>query len=133
MRIAIVYDCFYPNTVGGAERWYRSLAERLSEGNDITYLTRRQWDGDEPPQASFDVRAVSPGGALYTGSGRRRIWPPIRFGIGVFVHLLRHGHRYDIVHSASFPYFSLIGAWLALRLRRGAQLVVDWHELWTRN
>ncbi len=31
MRIAIVYDCLFPNTVGGAERWYRNLAERLSE------------------------------------------------------------------------------------------------------
>ena len=31
MRIAIVYDCLFPNTVGGAERWYRNLAERLDE------------------------------------------------------------------------------------------------------
>ena len=30
MRIAIVYDCLFPHTVGGAERWYRELAERLA-------------------------------------------------------------------------------------------------------
>jgi glycosyltransferase involved in cell wall biosynthesis len=33
---------------------------------------------------------------------------------------------------ASFPYFSLLGAWLALRLNRShARLIVDWHEIWS--
>jgi glycosyltransferase involved in cell wall biosynthesis len=74
---------------------------------------------------------VSPGGDLYAPSGRRAIGPPIRFGIGVLWHLLRHGRRYDAVHTASFPYFSLLGARLALWLRRSrAPLVVDWHEVW---
>jgi glycosyltransferase involved in cell wall biosynthesis len=131
MRIAIVYDCLFPHTVGGAERWYRSLAERLSESREVTYLTRRQW-GPEGPGTPFRTTAVAPGGPLYTRSGRRRIWPPLRFGIGVFWHLLRHGERYDVVHSASFPYFSLLGAWLAGRLRRRGRLVVDWAEVWTR-
>ena len=59
--------------------------------------------------------------------------PPIRFGLGVFWHLLRHGRSYDAVHSASFPYFSLLAAWLALRLTRSrAVLIVDWHEVWGR-
>ncbi len=30
MRICIVYDCLFPWTYGGAERWYRNLAERLA-------------------------------------------------------------------------------------------------------
>jgi glycosyltransferase involved in cell wall biosynthesis len=51
----------------------------------------------------------------------------------VFWHLLRHSGRYDVVHSASFPYFSLIGAALALRLRRRGHLVADWHEVWGRD
>jgi glycosyltransferase involved in cell wall biosynthesis len=132
MRIAIVYDCLFPHTVGGAERWYRNLAERLDGDNDVTYLTRRQWGRDQGPGTTFRVVAVSPGGDLYTRAGRRRIRPPLRFGIGVFWHLLRHGGRYDVVHCAAFPYFSLLGAALALRLRRGAHLVVDWHEVWSR-
>ncbi len=45
MRICILYDCLFPHTVGGAERWYRSLAGRLAaDGHDVTYLTLRQWD-----------------------------------------------------------------------------------------
>jgi len=29
MRICVVYDCLFPYTVGGGERWYRNLAERF--------------------------------------------------------------------------------------------------------
>ena len=32
-------------------------------------------------------------------------------------HLLRHGRRYDVVHTASFPYFSLLAAALAAPAR----------------
>ncbi len=131
MRIALVYDCLFPNTVGGAERWYRSIGEHLGEQHEVTYLTRRQW-GDEGPGTPFETIAVAPGGPLYSTSGRRRIAPPARFGWGVFRHLLRHGGRYDAIHTASFPYFSVLGAAAALRLRgSAAPLIVDWHELWT--
>ncbi len=131
MRVCIVYDCLYPYTVGGAERWYRNLALRLAEeGHSVTYLTLRQWDPGDAPSGPVDVRVVGPRLALYDGE-RRRIGPPIRFGLGVLLHLLRHGRDYDVVHTASFPYFSLLAAGLA-RPVRGYTLVVDWHEVWTR-
>ena len=113
MRVCIVYDCLYPYTIGGAERWYRNLAERLAAGgHEVTFLTRRQWGrGDDPAIPGVRVVAVSPRMELYAG-GKRRILPPLLFGLGVLVHLLRHGSRYDIVHTASFPYFSLLAsAW----------------------
>jgi len=132
VRIAIVFDRLFPNSIGGAERWYRNLAEGLDGRYEVSYLTRRQW-GDEGPRTPFETLALSPAGSYYARSGRRRIWPAIRFGVGLFWHLLRHGDHYDVVHSASFPFFSLIGAALALRLRRSrAELIVDWHEVWGR-
>jgi glycosyltransferase involved in cell wall biosynthesis len=108
MRICVIYDCLFPFTVGGAERWYRNLAERLAaDGHEVTYLTLRQWDRGAAPQIDGPVRviAVGPRMALYTESGRRRILPPLAFGLGVLWHLLRHGRRYDIVHTCAFPYF----------------------------
>lgn len=133
MRICLVYDCLFPHTVGGAERWYRSLAERLvADGHEVTYLTLRQWERRAPPRlADVDVRAVGPRMKLYTESGRRRILPPLVFGAGVLFFLLRHGRRFDAVHTASFPYFSLLAAAIA-RHRRGYRLLVDWHEVWLR-
>jgi glycosyltransferase involved in cell wall biosynthesis len=132
VRVCLVYDCLFPWTVGGAERWYRNLAERLvADGHEVTYLTLRQWDrGVDPSYAGVRVVAVGPRMALYAG-GRRRILPPLVFGAGVLWHLLRRGRRYDVVHTASFPYFSLLAAGL-LRRVGGYGLVVDWHEVWSR-
>lgn len=132
MRICVIYDCLYPHTVGGAERWYRNLAERLAaDGHDVTYLTRRQWPrGTDPGVPGVKVIAVAPGLPLYAKSGRRTTVEPLVFGAGVFAHLLARGRRYDVVHTASFPYFHLLVA-AALRPLNGYRLVVDWHEVWT--
>jgi len=134
MRICLVYDCLFPYTVGGAERWYRNLGERLAaDGHEVTYLTLRQWEhGERAEVPGVRVVTAGPRMELYTDSGRRRILPPLVFGAGVLWHLLLHGGRYDVVHTASFPYFSLLAAGLARPLRR-FQLVVDWHELWSRD
>src|SRR5262249_49145120 len=82
MRLCLVYDCLFPHTVGGAERWYRNLAERLAaDGHEVTYLTLRQWDrGADPGVGGVDVHAVGPRLRLYSWPGRRRIWPPLVFG-----------------------------------------------------
>ena len=133
MRICLVYDCLYPCTVGGAERWYRNLAERLAQaGHEVTYLTLRQWPRGQEPDIPGGVRIVTAGPrmALYTPNGRRRTVPPIVFGVGVFLHLLRRGRSYEVVHTASFPYFSLLAAGAVRRLC-GFRLVVDWHEVWS--
>ena len=134
MRICLVYDCLFPYTVGGAERWYRNLGERLAtDGHEVTYLTLRQWKrGESGEVPGVRVLAVGPRMALYAEGGRRRILPPLVFGLGVLYHLLRHGRQYDVVHTASFPYFSLIAAGAARPLAR-FRLVVDWHEVWSRD
>jgi glycosyltransferase involved in cell wall biosynthesis len=134
MRVCIVYDCLFPYTVGGAERWYRNLAERLAaEGHEVTYVTLRQWDRGEQIDLDRRVRVVTAGPrmGLYTAGGRRRILPPLVFGLGVLAHMLRRGRRYEVVHTCAFPYFSLLSAAL-LRPMLGYSLIVDWFEVWSR-
>jgi glycosyltransferase involved in cell wall biosynthesis len=133
MRICVVYDCLYPYTIGGGERWYRNLAERLvAEGHDVTYLTLRQWERGTQVEIDPRIRVVTAGPrmALYTASGRRRIAPPLIFGLGALWHLFRHGRRYDVVHACAFPYFSLLSAALAKPVG-GFALEVDWFEVWS--
>jgi glycosyltransferase involved in cell wall biosynthesis len=133
MRICLVYDCLYPWTVGGAERWMRDLAEALAAaGHEVTYLTRKQWDDGDPPAIDgVRVVAVSRREPLYGADGNRTIGEPLRFGWGVLRHLLRHRRAYDAVHCASFPYFSLLAAGAALR-GTSTRLVVDWYEVWSK-
>ncbi len=140
MRVCLIYDCLFPYTVGGAERWYRNLAERLAaDGHEVTYLTLRQWPRGEQLDLDPRIRVALAGPRmdLYTSSdsgtpGRRRVLPPLVFGAGVLWHLLRHGRRYDVVHTCSFPYFSLLAAALARPLGRYG-LIVDWFEVWSRD
>jgi glycosyltransferase involved in cell wall biosynthesis len=132
MHICIVYDCLFPYTVGGAERWYRALADELvAAGHEVTYLTRRQWaSGESPAVPGVRVIAVSRDEPLYDAAGRRRTGPPIRFGLGVLRHLAANRRRYDAVHCGAFPFFSLLAARAALVGRR-APIGVDWFEVWS--
>ncbi|HEX3510461.1 MAG TPA: glycosyltransferase [Solirubrobacteraceae bacterium] len=133
MRVCVVYDCLFPYTVGGGERWYRAVAERAGrEGHEVTYLTLRQWERGERADVGPGVRvvAVGPRMALYTEGGRRRILPPLVFGLGVLWHLLRHGRRYEVVDTCAFPYFSLLAAALVRPLWR-YRLIVEWFEVWS--
>lgn len=132
MRVCLIYDHLFPHTVGGAERWMRDLALALAcAGHEVTYLTMRHWSPAEPPSLP-GVRVVGlvPAGRVYAEE-RRALGPPLRFGLAVLRYLARHARTYDVVHTASFPYFPLFAAGL-LRRRGGYRLVADWHEVWTR-
>jgi glycosyltransferase involved in cell wall biosynthesis len=128
-----MYDCLFPWTVGGAERWYREMAERLAaEGHEVTYLTLLQWEpGDEPDLPGVEVVAI--GGRrrpLYGPDGNRKIGPTLVFGLGALRHLARRARHYDIVHTASFPYFSLLAAAVVLPFAK-FRIFCDWHEVWS--
>lgn len=132
LHVCIVYDCLFPWTKGGAERWYRHLADVLRKtGEELTYLTRRQWPSGECPDIpGMRVVAVSPPGALYRRGGNRRILPPIAFALGVFWHLVRRRRTYHVVHVCAFPYFPLLACRLAL-IGSNTRVGVDWVEYWS--
>jgi glycosyltransferase involved in cell wall biosynthesis len=131
LHIAIVYDCFFPYTVGGGERWFRLLAEGLSDaGADVTYLTRRQWE--EPPNIpGLRVIEVSGRSELYDAQGRRKLAPTLRFGGGVLRWFVRHRREYDVVQLANFPFWSLLALRVSLAGSR-TRVVVEWFEIWSR-
>ena len=128
MRIALVYDCLYPHTVGGAERWLRELALALASEHDVTYVTRRQWAPEEDPIPGVRCLAVSPGGGLYTAGGRRRLAPAVGFGAGCLLHFARNRRRYDVVHCLSYPYLPLLAVRAALAGVRGPAVYCEWLE-----
>jgi glycosyltransferase involved in cell wall biosynthesis len=132
VRICLVYDHLFPETIGGTERWMRDLALRLASlDHEVTYLTLRHWDDDAPPRlGGVRVIGLARPGRIYAEE-RRSFGPPLRFGVAVWRHLWRHGRTYDVVHTAAFPYFPLLAAGV-LRGRSGYRIVVDWHEVWTR-
>jgi len=131
VRICLVYDHVFPQTIGGTERFMRDLALKLAARNhEVTYLTMRHWDGEPPQLDGVELVALARPGRI-RAEERRSFFPPVRFGFAVALHLWRRGRRYDVLHTAAFPYFPLLAAGL-LRRRSGYRIVVDWHEVWTR-
>ncbi len=131
VRVCLVFDCLYPHSVGGGERWYRAVAEGVAaRGHDVTYLTLLNWDPATGPEVpGVDVIAVAPEMPIYA-KGRRSIGAQLRFAFGVFRHLARHGGRYDVVQTPAL-HLSLLAVLAARPIRRFA-LVVDWFEVWRR-
>jgi glycosyltransferase involved in cell wall biosynthesis len=130
LRVCIAYDRLYPWSVGGGERWYRRLAERLtSDGHRVTYLTTRQWSaGDEPCIPGVRVIAIARDDALY-GRGHRRLRPVLRFGLALWLHLLQCGRHYDAVHTSAMSSWSAFAAATLAGVCR-YRLVLDWWEVW---
>src|SRR5215469_8835408 len=79
LRICLVYDSLQPYRIGGAERWYFNLAERLvAAGHEVTYVTMRQWPkGERGALPGAEVIAVGPLLANYKPSGQRTMLPPL--------------------------------------------------------
>lgn len=131
MRIAILYDGLFPLDIGGIERWYLLLAQRLAAGGaSVSYLTRKNWDV-APQVPGITVIPISGGRERYRVDGTRKFLQPVRFGWGAVRWLIRHRRDFDAIHTANFPNFSLLAARLAL-FGTGTPVVVDWFEVWSR-
>lgn len=130
MRIAVVYDCLYPVTVGGGELQYRSFAQRFSSaGHQVAYLTRRQWDGEAPTMPGVRVREIAGPARLYDSSGGRRLGPAVGFAGALFRHLLRYRRSYDAVLVSALPVLNVLSARAGLT-RRQIPVCADFLEVW---
>ncbi len=118
-------------TVGGAERWYRNLAERLAEaGHDVTYLTLRQWPpGEEPRSPACEsspsarrCRSTSAGG---DGSRRRYASAP---GCSCICCVTGATTTLSTRRRSRTSPCSRQGQ--CGRLHR-YELIADWHEFWS--
>lgn len=130
MHIAIAYDSLFPWSKGGGERLYRRFAEEfVAAGHQVTYVTRRHWDGETPVIDGMRVVAVSSDPELYDEAGVRRLGPALRYGRGLFDHLRRHRGTYDAVLVSALPSTNVLAVRAALAGTKVA-VSVDWLEVW---
>ena len=99
----------------------RTSRERLAEdGHEVTYLTLRQWERARSrrrsPACAWSRSAR--GMTLYVGRPAADRSRRSSSGSACSGTCSRHGRRYDVVHTASFPYFSLLAAAAARRAAR---------------
>lgn len=132
MRIAVAYDCLFPYTTGGGERQYVAFARELvSRGNEVDYLTARQWDDHAPEDEPFRVVETSRRLRLYSPDGVRRTAAAVTFAWGLFRTLRRRRRYYDAVIVSALPLLNVLAARAAL-LGSGTTVIFDYLEVWPR-
>ncbi|NUT99561.1 MAG: glycosyltransferase family 1 protein, partial [Saccharothrix sp.] len=130
MRIAVAYDCLFPWSKGGGERQYRRFAEEFAAaGHEVTYLTRRQWDGAPPELDGIKVVEISHDDGLYDDNGARTLGPAIKYAKGLFFHFLRNRKSYDAVLVSALPSTNVPAVRAAL-VFSGVAVGVDFLEVW---
>ena len=131
MRIAVLFDCLYPWTKGGAERLFRGYAEEwVRQGHEVTYLTRVQWDSGESPQIpGVRVEGIAGRVELYDGTGRRRLGPAVGFAAAAWRRLARGRGDFDVLLVSSVPSLNVFAVRAAL-LRSSTTVISDWLEVW---
>lgn len=125
MHVLLLYDCVYPESLGGIEHRNHELARELAgRGHRVTLAGFCRSEA-EPP-TGVEVVSLGDRGRLYSSSGRRSTWQAVRYAaLATGLDLA----PYDVVETANIPYVHL--PLLALRCRlAGKPLLVTWYEFW---
>ena len=127
LRIALVYDCVFPGSIGGIERRNAELARALAErGHRVTLAGWNRSGAEERSAGRIRVVPLGSPVPLYDPAGRRRLAAALRFAL----HCLRLDvRRFDVVETAHVPYLHLVPLALKCVLAR-RPLVVSWYEFW---
>jgi glycosyltransferase involved in cell wall biosynthesis len=125
LRILLLYEAVYPDTIGGVETRNWELGRALGRrGHEVTLAGFCAPLPGEPPNVR--VLPLGPSPRLYNAGGRRSTRAALRFAAAVARLDLS---RYDVVETANMPYIHLLP--LALRCRlAGKPLLVSWYEYW---
>lgn len=123
MNILFVYDCIYPESLGGVEHRNYCLAKALAAlGHKVTLAG---WvRAPESPCEGVTVLPMAFRTKLYDPAGKRTVLTSLKFALATLRLDLRD---YDVVESANIPYLHLLPLTL-LCLWRNKPLVVTWHE-----
>ena len=116
MKILFILELYHPN-IGGIEKLFKSLAERLAaEGHEVKIITSR-------------FRKDLPAREIINGVTVKRLRISSRFAFtffGIF-GMLREARRCDIIHTTSFN--AAFPARLA-GLIAGKKVIITFHEAW---
>jgi len=125
LRILLLYEAVYPDSIGGVETRDWELGRALGRrGHEVTLAGFCAPLPGEPPNVR--VLPLGPSPRLYNAGGRRSTRAALRFAAAAARLDLS---PYDVVETANMPYIHLLP--LALRCRLAKKpLVVSWYEYW---
>lgn len=131
MRFLLVYDCIYPESLGGVEYRNHCLAQALVErGHTVTVAG---WvKSPHTPSPGIKILPLAYSTTIHDGSGQRSALTSLRFAAAVARLDIA---AYDVIETANIPYVHILPLALRCLLAR-KPLIVTWHEFfgphWSR-
>jgi glycosyltransferase involved in cell wall biosynthesis len=123
-RILLIYDCIYPESLGGVEHRNYRLAQALAGRGHHATLAGWAAADPEPLPRGVGFLPMAFRSELYDKNGRRRAVASLKFALACCLLDVR---GYDAVETANIPYAHLFP--LALRCAlSGRPLIVTWYE-----
>ncbi len=123
MKLLLVYDCIYPESLGGVEHRNYCLAQALAErGHNVTVAGWGKTAHVLPPGVKLLLLAYRT--AVHDGIGRRSAFASLRFAAAV-AHL--DIVSYDAIETANIPCIHIFPLALRCWLARKS-LIVTWYE-----
>jgi glycosyltransferase involved in cell wall biosynthesis len=127
MKILILYDCVYPESIGGVEHRNHQLALALARRGHQVRISGWATHA-RSPAPGVEVTVLPGHGPIGDGGGRRQLRHALRWARAMASVDLAWP---DVVETANIPHAHLFPLAARCRLAR-RPLVVTWHELWGR-
>lgn len=127
LKILLVYDCVYPESLGGVEHRNYHLAKVLAErGHSVTLAgwskeAKQLFPGVKVLPLPFEQ-------SLYNSAGKRSAFVSLRFAAAVMSLKFK---QFDVIETANIPYIHILPLALGCAIAR-KPLIVTWHEYWGR-
>ena len=125
LKILIVYDCIYPESLGGVEHRNYHLARALAERGHL--VTLAGWSKEAQQLVpGVQVLPLPFQQSLYNDAGKRSALVSLKFAAAVMSLKL---DQFDVIEAASIPYIHLFPLAFSCAIAR-KPLVVTWIEYW---
>lgn len=123
--ILLIYDCLYPESLGGVERRNLDLARSIAAFGNRVALAAPVTEPEQIP-SGVTVIPLPDRGGLYSKGGKRRVSTGLRYSRSIADLDIS---PFDVIETANVPFLHLPA--LQRRCRRaGKFLVVSWYECW---
>ncbi|WP_066119761.1 glycosyltransferase family 4 protein [Geminocystis sp. NIES-3709] len=126
LKIIFIYDCVYPESLGGIEQRNYQLGKFLGEkGHKITF-TGWTTQKNHPRLNDVEIIPLPWAEKLYNNEGQRTGLTSLKFSLAILTLPL---HKFDVILTDNIPYIHLFFLTIWAKIIR-KKVIITWHEYW---
>jgi glycosyltransferase involved in cell wall biosynthesis len=125
LKIVIIYDCIYPESLGGVEFRNNQLSKFLTKlGHHVTLAGWTKTN--QSPLENVEILPLPWQDSLYNQEGKRTALTSLKFALATLSIPIEH---FDVILTDNIPYIHLFPLYILCLIKR-KPLFITWHEYW---